>query len=78
MFLGEVSILGLLGGGLGLGLGLFAARVIGRSLFDAAIDPRANVIPLVLAITLALCWIAVLIPLRRAMAIQPADALRGE
>lgn len=78
MFLGEVSLLGLLGGGLGLGLGLLAARVIGWRLFDAAIDPRADVIPLVLAITLALCWIAVLVPLRRAMAIQPAAALRGE
>jgi putative ABC transport system permease protein len=78
MFLGEVSLLGLLGGGLGLLLGLAGSRLIGRRLFDAAIDPRADVIPLVIAIALVLCWIAVLVPLRRALAIQPAAALRGE
>ena len=32
----------------------------------------------VLAIALALCWVAVIVPLRRALAIQPAAALGGE
>ncbi len=78
IFLGEVSLLGLLGGGLGLGLGLAGAQLIGRRLFDAAIDPRPDIAPLVLGVALVLCWISVLVPMRRALAIQPAAALRGE
>jgi putative ABC transport system permease protein len=78
MFLGEVSLLGILGGGLGLALGAGAARLVGSRLFGAAIEARATVIPAVLGVSLALCWIAVLLPLRRALAVQPATALRGE
>jgi len=78
MFLAEVSLLGILGGALGLVLGAFAARLVGDRLFDAAIEPRAGVVPLVLAVSLGLCWIAVLLPLRRALAVQPAAALRGD
>jgi putative ABC transport system permease protein len=78
MFLGEVSILGILGGGAGLALGAAAARLVGSRLFGAAIEARAAVIPLVLAVSLGLCWIAVLLPLRRALAVRPAMALRGE
>ena len=78
IFLGEVSLLGLLGGSLGLILGLAGARLLGERLFDTAIDPRPDVILPVIAIALALCWTAVFVPLRRALAIQPAAALRGE
>ena len=78
MFLGEVSLLGALGGTLGLLLGWAGAHLIGRRLFDAAIVARADVAPIVMALALVLCWIAVLVPLRRALAIQPAAALRGE
>ena len=78
MFLGEVSLLGILGGIAGLGLGAAAARLVGSRLFGAAIEARAGVIPIVLAVSLLLCWSAVLLPLRRALAVQPAAALRGE
>ena len=77
MFLGEVTLLGLLGGTLGLILGVGGARLIGMRLFQAAIGPRAHVVPLVLAVALALCWIAILLPLRRALTVRPAAALRG-
>jgi len=33
---------------------------------------------MVLLTALLVCWVAVLLPLRRALAIQPAAALRGE
>jgi putative ABC transport system permease protein len=78
MFLGEVSLLGILGGIAGLGLGAAAARMVGSRLFGAAIEARAGVIPIVLAVSLVLCWSAVLLPLRRALAVQPAAALRGD
>ena len=78
MFVGEVTLLGALGGLLGLGAGAIATRVIGYSLFDAAIAPRAGVVPLVLGCSIALCLLSVLVPLRRALAVQPAGALRGD
>jgi putative ABC transport system permease protein len=78
MFLAEVSLLAILGSAAGLALGAGAARVVGNRLFGAALSPRAVVIPVVLAISLLLCWSAVIVPLRRALAIQPAAALRGE
>jgi putative ABC transport system permease protein len=78
MFLAEVSLLAILGSAAGLALGAGAAWLVGHRLFGAAIQPRAVVIPLVLAVSLVLCWSAVIVPLRRALAIQPAAALRGE
>jgi putative ABC transport system permease protein len=78
MFLGEVSLLGLAGGALGILLGIAGSRLIGARLFGAAIEARMQVAPLVLLIALLVCWIAVLVPLRRALLIQPAAALRGE
>jgi putative ABC transport system permease protein len=78
MLLGEATLLGLLGAGLGLGLGMWNAHWMGRQLFAASILPRAEVVPWVLGITLGLCWMAVLVPLRRALAVQPASSLRGD
>jgi putative ABC transport system permease protein len=76
--LGEVTLLGLAGGALGLLLGALAARLIGWRLFDAAIDLRLAVVPMVLGIALGVSWLAVLVPLRRALRIRPAMALRAE
>ena len=78
MFLGEVSLLGLAGGVLGLFLGALGSRLVGERLFGAAVDPRLQVVPMVLLTALLVCWVAVLVPLRRALAIQPAAALQGE
>jgi len=76
--LGEVTLLGLAGGTLGLLLGALAARLVGHRLFGAPIDPRLSVVPLVLGIALVVSWVAVLVPLRRALLIRPAAALRAE
>ncbi len=78
MFVGEVVILGLLGTLAGLVFGAAGARLIGARLFGTAIEARAGVVPTVLGASLALCLVAVLVPLRRALAVQPAAALRGE
>jgi len=78
MFLGEVGLMGLAGGLAGLAFGAIGVRVAGARLFGAAIDLRPGVAPLVLLISLALCFLSVLVPLRRALSIQPAAALRGE
>ena len=78
MFAGEVSLLGLLGALLGWGLGALSAGLIGAKLFGAAIAARAEVAPGIALGCVVLCFMAVLLPLRRALAIQPAAVLRGE
>jgi putative ABC transport system permease protein len=78
MLLGEATLLGLAGGALGYGLGMAGARLLGYKLFGAAIAARPEVIPIVAALALGICWAGTLVPLRRALAIRPADALRGE
>jgi len=77
MFLGEVTLLACLGAAAGILLGMATARLVGQQLFDTPISPRLEIVPAVLALSLGICWISVLIPLRRALTIQPADALRG-
>ena len=78
MFLGEVGLLGLIGALAGAALGAILVRVIGSGLFGAAIEPRLSVVPVVLLASLLICFAAVLLPLRRALSIQPAAALRGD
>ncbi|HEU5180693.1 MAG TPA: ABC transporter permease [Candidatus Polarisedimenticolia bacterium] len=78
MFLGEATILSLIGALSGTLVGGVLARLLGQRLFDAAVTLRWEVLPAVLGVSLALGWIAVLAPLRRALAVRPADALRGE
>jgi ABC-type lipoprotein release transport system permease subunit len=51
---------------------------MGRQLFGTSITPRPEVIPVVMGTTLLLCWLAVLVPVRRALRVQPAAALRGD
>ena len=78
MFLGEVGLLGILGAVAGLIVGAGLTRLVGARLFGAAIEPHAAVIPAVLGASIAICLIAVYLPLRRALSVQPAAALRGD
>lgn len=78
MLLGEATLMGIAGGLLGYGLGFVGARLLGQQLFGSAITARPEVIPWVVSLALVICWAGTLVPLRRALAIQPAHALRGE
>jgi putative ABC transport system permease protein len=78
MFLGEIGLLGVLGTLAGLVLGAGVTRLIGEGLFGAPIEASLSVAPVVLGMSMLICLIAVYVPLRRALAIQPAAALRGE
>jgi putative ABC transport system permease protein len=77
MFLGEVTLLAVLGTAFGILLGGGAGHFIGKHLFGAPAAPHLATVPVVLALSLLICWVSVLLPLRRALTIQPADALRG-
>ena len=78
MFLGEVGLLAAIGAVAGIALGAGLARLIGERLFGAPIEASLSVVPAVLGASILICLVAVFIPLRRALSIQPAAALRGE
>jgi putative ABC transport system permease protein len=77
-FAAESLVIGLLGGLLGWMIGLGFAEVIGREVFHSAIRVRWDVPPLVLLLALGVAGLSGLGPIRLALAIQPATALKGD
>jgi putative ABC transport system permease protein len=77
-FLGEGLILGVLGGFLGSACGLVFAQVISSNVFNRSIAIEFYLIPLTVIVSAVVTVIACLIPVRRAMDIEPALVLRGE
>jgi putative ABC transport system permease protein len=78
LFLLEALIIGLIGGIAGYIAGLGVAQFIGMSVFNSAISPKLEVLPLVLGISVGIAVLASAIPVRRAISIEPAKVLRGE
>jgi putative ABC transport system permease protein len=77
-FLGEGLILGILGGFLGSACGLVFAQVISSNVFNRSIAIEFYLIPLTVIVSAVVTVIACLIPVRRAVDIEPALVLRGE
>jgi putative ABC transport system permease protein len=78
LFLAEAAIIGLLGGVIGYVVGYFLAELIGQSVFGSAVVPVLIVIPMTMAISVAVAVSAGLVPVRRALKIEPAAVLRGD
>jgi len=75
---GEAAAIGLAGGLLGWGLGLFMAQLIGRGVFHSAIAVRWDVPPIVLGLSLAVALLSSVGPVRLALSVEPAAVLKGE
>jgi putative ABC transport system permease protein len=78
LFFSEATIIGIIGGIFGYLVGIILSQFIGMSVFNVAIAPRPEIIPIVLGLSLAVVFIASIIPVRRAIQIEPAIVLRGE
>jgi len=78
LFMAEAAIIGVLGGIVGYVVGYFLSELIGQSVFGSAVAPVAIVIPMTMAISVAVAMLAGLIPVRRALKIEPATVLRGD
>ena len=74
----ESLAIGLAGGIAGWLIGLFFAEVIGKTVFHSAIAVNWSVPPLVLGLALLIAGVAGLGPIRLALSVQPAVALKGE
>ncbi len=77
LFLAEVSVLGVAGGVVGYLIGALLTIWIGRSVFGAAITPRVEVLPLIVALMVGVA-LAGALPLRLLGRVKPAVILRGE
>lgn len=77
-FLGEGLFLGALGGLLGVVLGFVFAQIVSVNVFSRSISFQPLLIPVTLAVSIAITGLACLIPVRRATDVDPAIVLRGE
>lgn len=77
-FLAEGVLLGAAGGIVGVVLGLAFAQLISASVFGRSISIELYLIPVTIAVSVAVTVLACLIPVRRATDVEPALVLRGE
>ena len=77
-FMGTGLVLGVVGGCLGCVIGYFFALAVGFSVFGRQVSVISSVIVMTLALSVAVTVLACLLPVRRAVAIEPALVLRGE
>jgi len=78
LFFSEATIIGVIGGLTGFIIGVIISQFIGMSVFNTSISPRYEIIPIVLLISVVVALIASLLPIRKAVKIEPAIVLRGE
>jgi len=78
LFLMEAATIGLIGGVTGYLLGLGLAAAIGHIAFSAPMASSLMAAPLALGTALIVCLLASILPIRRALNIEPARTLRGE
>jgi putative ABC transport system permease protein len=78
LFLAETLLLALAGVVAGWALGSVAAWAISEVNFGTATLPRLGVLPLVLALNMAIAGLAAFLPLRSLRGLEPAALLKGE
>ena len=77
-FLGEGMFLGLLGGFLGALLGFGFAQIISVNVFGGSITLQPLLVPLTMIVSMLISAVSCLMPIRNAVAIDPALVLKGE
>ena len=78
LFLVEAMSIGIFGGVVGYLGGLVLALAVGWKVFDAIITPTLWALPGTLLVGLIVAWAAGLLPVQRALQIDPVITLRGE
>lgn len=77
-FFGEALFLGVLGGFVGIVFGFIFARNVSVSVFARTVAFHYGLIPLSIVIAIVITGFACLVPVRKAVYIEPAIVLRGE
>jgi len=71
------TMVALVGGLLGVGIGFALAQIVGRGAFGTAVAPHPLLVPAGLALAALVCLLGAWVPLRRTAAIDPALALKA-
>ncbi|MDR1568048.1 MAG: FtsX-like permease family protein, partial [Streptococcaceae bacterium] len=77
-FLGEGSILGIIGGSFGIILGYFFAKIVGLQVFGRLVTFPLWLFPLTIVIALLITLLACFIPVKSALKVDSAIVLKGE
>lgn len=78
MFLAEAGVIGAAGGIPGYFVGLLLSQFIGIEIFDMQVSIKPEVFILTILISILIAVVASLLPIRRAVSIDPVVILRGE
>ncbi len=78
LFLGEGVLIALAGGILGFALGALLSQFIGDFVFESSIMVRWWMLPVSLALSFGIVLISMVLPIRKALTVDPAIVLRGE
>jgi putative ABC transport system permease protein len=70
--------LGLLGGLLGGRLGFGFAQIVSVNVFGSSIQLQPLLLPVAIVVSMAIAALSCLLPIKRAVAIDPALVLKGE
>lgn len=74
----ETSIIALAAVVSGWVLGYLLAQLLGLTVFNYAISLRLPVLPITLLLSLLVAVLAAIVPVRRAVSVEPAKVLKGE
>lgn len=77
LFIGEASVVGVIGGALGLGTGAGVAQAVGWSVFGGAVEIQPITVPVVLAVSVATVLAGSVLPARAITALHPVEVLHG-
>jgi putative ABC transport system permease protein len=77
-FAAEAAALGATGAVIGFVVGIGVAAWIGRANFHAPVVPRFSVLPVVVAVSIAVTLVSAILPISLLRRLQPAVILRGE
>ena len=78
VFFAEATLLALLGGIVGFGIGTMLAHQIGHSIFSSDISISPVLLPVILAIAVIVTFVGSAAAIRRAVGLDPVFALRSE
>jgi putative ABC transport system permease protein len=78
VFFAEAALLAVIGGFIGFGAGAVLAHQIGHSIFNSQISIQPVLLPVILAIAVIVTFSGSAAAIRRAVAMDPVFALRGE
>lgn len=78
LFFSEAAIIGSIGGIIGFVIGVILAQFIGLSVFNTSISPQFQILPIAIALSVGVSLLASVLPVRRAVRVEPAIVLRGE